>query len=54
MYANGTSVTLKATRAKTSVFAGWGGDCASAGTAVTCTLVMSANRNVTATFNPSP
>jgi len=50
-YASGTNVTLTATAASGSVFAGWSGACA--GTSATCTVAMSAARAVTATFNPT-
>ena len=44
----GTTVTLTATADTGSTFGGWGGACS--GTAGTCTVTMSANRSVTATF----
>lgn len=47
----GTSVTLTATPAAGSVFAGWGGDCS--GTALTCTVSMSTSRTVSANFSGS-
>lgn len=47
----GTIVKLTATPAAGSVFAGWSGHCT--GTVPTCTVTMSAARNVTATFNRS-
>jgi endoglucanase len=47
-FANGTSVTLSATAASGSTFAGWSGDCSGTGN---CALSMTAARNVTATFN---
>ncbi len=47
-YSSGTSVTLTATPATGSTFAGWGGACSGTGG---CTLAMTASRNVTATFN---
>ncbi|MFL6622024.1 MAG: InlB B-repeat-containing protein [Sulfurifustis sp.] len=46
-YASGTSVTLTATPASGYTFSGWGGDCSGVST---CTLTVSAARNVTATF----
>jgi hypothetical protein len=49
-YDSGTSVTLTATAATGSTFAGWSGACS--GTS-TCTVSMSAAQNVTATFNTS-
>lgn len=48
-YAPGTAVTLTAAAASGSVFAGWDGACT--GTAATCTVTLSANKAVTATFN---
>jgi endoglucanase len=49
-YANGTSVTLTATAAAGSTFAGWSGSCTGTGS---CVLSMTAARSVTATFNTS-
>src|SRR5262245_28456017 len=49
-FANGTSVTLTATAAAGSTFAGWSGACT--GTAG-CTVSMTQARSVTATFNTS-
>jgi endoglucanase len=49
-YSNGTSVTLTATAASGSTFAGWGGACSGTGS---CTVSMSQSRSVTATFNTS-
>jgi hypothetical protein len=46
-YASGTVVTLTASPAGGSTFAGWGGACGAAGS---CTVSMSAARSVTATF----
>jgi uncharacterized delta-60 repeat protein len=46
-YVHGTSVTLTAAASATSKFAGWSGDCSGPGV---CTLTMSANHSVTATF----
>jgi len=48
-YASGTTVTLTATPASGSTFAGWSGACT--GTAATCSVSMTAARTVTATFN---
>src|SRR5262249_55282485 len=49
-FASGTSVTLTATAASGSTFAGWSGACT--GTS-TCTVSMTAAQSVTATFNTS-
>jgi endoglucanase len=49
-YSNGASVTLSASAASGSTFAGWSGACSGSGT---CTVTMSAARSVTATFNTS-
>jgi hypothetical protein len=49
-FTDGTLVTLTAVSSPGSVFAGWTGDCA----ADPCTMTMSANRSVTATFNTQP
>lgn len=46
---DGTSVTLTASAAEGSTFAGWGGACS--GTESTCTVTMSEARSVSATFN---
>jgi hypothetical protein len=48
-YLDYQSVTLTATAAKGSTFAGWTGSCT--GAAPTCTLAMSEARSVTATFS---
>lgn len=45
------AVTLTAQPANKSVFTGWSGACS--GTALTCTVTMSADRSVTATFSKS-
>jgi PKD repeat protein len=47
-YAYGTSVTLTASAATGSTFAGWSGACTGTGA---CTVSMTAARSVTATFN---
>jgi endoglucanase len=48
-FTSGAAVTLTATAASGSTFAGWSGSCT--GTTATCALTMSAARTVTATFN---
>lgn len=50
-YPSGTALTIVATPAATSLFSGWGGDCASAGSATTCNLTINADSTVSATFN---
>ena len=53
IYAQGSQVTLTATPATGSTFAGWsGGGCS--GSAPTCTVTMSSDQSVTATFNTIP
>ncbi len=47
-FAGGTVVTLTATPASNSTFAGWGGDCSGSGT---CMLTMNQAQSVKATFN---
>ena len=47
-YTSGTSVTLTATPASGSFFAGWSGGCSGTGT---CTVTMTANASVTAKFS---
>ncbi len=51
-FASDTTVTLTATAATGSSFSGWSGACA--GTAPTCTVPMTTERAVTATFNVNP
>jgi hypothetical protein len=48
------TVTLTAAPASGSVFAGWGGACAPAGTAPVCTVTMSGAQDVTASFVAPP
>jgi hypothetical protein len=50
-YNEGTEVTLTATAAAGSTFAGWSGACTGAGS---CEVTMSAAKSVTATFTKSP
>ena len=50
-YLAGTSVTLSATPAAGSVFAGWSGACSGTGG---CVVPMTINRSVTAKFNLAP
>ncbi|MBV6342050.1 InlB B-repeat-containing protein [Candidatus Magnetobacterium casense] len=49
-YEPDTTAVLTATPDSGSIFVGWTGDCASVGSVPTCTLTMSAAKNVTATF----
>ncbi|MBI3900024.1 MAG: hypothetical protein HY308_17285 [Gammaproteobacteria bacterium] len=51
-YASGAVVTLTAAPAADSIFSGWGGDCS--GSNLTCTVTLSAARNVSASFTPRP
>ncbi len=50
-FASGTVATLTATPGTGYTFSGWSGDCAGTGT---CTVTMSAARNVIATFTATP
>lgn len=50
-YPSGTALTIVATPAATSLFSGWGGDCAATGAATTCNLTINANATVSAAFN---
>jgi len=50
-FAEGTVVTLTASAGGSSLFIGWGGNCA--GSSDTCVVTMGAARNVTAKFVPS-
>ena len=51
-YSVSTAVTLTATPASGSTFAGWSGACS--GSAPTCQVTMSMSRTVTATFEKAP
>ena len=53
-YTNGTALTLTETATSPSSFAGWGGACASFGTAAVCTLTMNSSLSVTADIVPPP
>ena len=50
----GTPVTLTAAPVAPATFGGWGGPCASFGTATTCTLTVNSGDAVTADFLPPP
>jgi phospholipase C len=50
-FASGTAVTLTATPSGASTFAGWSGACSGTGV---CSLTLTANTAVTATFNGPP
>ena len=52
VYVAGAQVTLTAAPQAGYVFTGWGGDCASAGTALACTVTMDQARDVKASFAP--
>ena len=49
-FASDSAVTLTAVPDQGVTFGGWGGDCAAAGTATSCTLTPSSAKNVTVTF----
>lgn len=49
--ANGSSITLSATAEAGSTFVGWTGDCAAAGTAATCTVLLDRTRTVGLNFS---
>ena len=55
-YLSGSVVTLSATAASGSVFNGWSinGNASVCGTSPSCTLTVTGDTNVTATFNPAP
>jgi len=53
-FVNGTQVVLTASAVAGGVFSGWGGACASAGSSPSCTVTMSADQSVSATFVPPP
>lgn len=50
-YPSGTALAIVAAPAVTSLFSGWGGDCAASGTTATCNLTVNANTTVSAAFN---
>lgn len=50
-YPSGTALAIVAAPAVTSLFSGWGGDCAANGTTATCNLTVNANTTVSAAFN---
>jgi hypothetical protein len=52
LFAEGASVTLTATAAESSYFAGWGGD--AAGTDDAVTIELADDKSVSATFNAGP
>jgi hypothetical protein len=49
--ASGSSISLAATPASGQVFSGWSGACSGTGS---CSVTLSANQSVTATFSPAP
>jgi hypothetical protein len=53
-YPTGTTVVLTETPASGSIFNGWGGACASAGTAMSCSVAMTGAESVTANFVEAP
>jgi hypothetical protein len=54
LFVQGSTVTLTATPGSGYLFSGWGGACASAGTAPMCAVTMSQNQSVTAIFSTQP
>ena len=53
-YTGGTLVTLTESVTSPSTFGGWGGACASSGTATTCGFTITANTAASADFVPPP
>lgn len=51
-FVENTVLTLQANPAAGQLFIGWGGDCVGAGTATVCQLTITADQNVSATFEP--
>jgi hypothetical protein len=49
-YPSGTQVTLTASATNNSLFAGWGGACASSGAGATCIVTINSALNVSASF----
>lgn len=49
-YPSGTSLTIVATPAATSLFGGWGGACSGFGATSTCTVTLNADSTVSAAF----
>ena len=54
VFPQGTSVTLTEAAATGSVFAGWDGACPSAGTTSTCTVTLTGDAQVSASFDVPP
>ena len=53
-YSAGSGLSLAATPNATSLFGGWTGDCAFAGMATNCDLIVNGDTNIGATFNAIP
>src|SRR5271156_5794250 len=53
-YASGTPLTLTANPTAPTTFGGWGGDCASFGTALSCSMTVSSSFAATANFVAPP